>query len=83
MLMCRDLARISSDYLDGELGMARNLSVRMHLMMCRHCRSLVSNLRSSIVLIQAHSSMQMDAAFASRLDAHISKALAESSNPDA
>lgn len=40
MLKCSELARIASDYIDGELGTRRNLSVKTHLMMCKHCRPL-------------------------------------------
>ena len=32
MLMCRDLARIASDYIDGELGTGKVMSVKMHLL---------------------------------------------------
>ena len=39
MLMCRDLARIASDYIDGELGTGKVMSVKMHLLMCGRCRS--------------------------------------------
>ena len=56
MLMCRDLARIASDYIDGELGTGKVMSVKMHLLMCGRCRSFIGSLRASIEFINAHSS---------------------------
>lgn len=75
MLMCRGLAELASDYVDGELGVGKKLSVRMHILLCRHCRSFVTNLRTSAVLIQAHSSSQVDEALISRIDAEVGRAL--------
>lgn len=45
MLMCRDLAVIASDYIDGELPVFQKMSVKMHLLMCRDCRTFIGNLR--------------------------------------
>jgi anti-sigma factor ChrR (cupin superfamily) len=76
MLMCRDLARIASDYIEGELRPIKSLSVRMHLLMCRHCRAFVTNLRNSVVLIQRHSSLKVNEGLIDRIDAEIAQALA-------
>ncbi|MBL3558524.1 MULTISPECIES: zf-HC2 domain-containing protein [Marinobacter] len=75
MLMCRDLARIASDYIDDELGTAQKLSVKMHLMMCRHCRSFIGNLRASTDLVQAHSSGKPDPELVRRIDEQVAQAL--------
>lgn len=75
MLMCRDLARIASEYIDGRLGPAEKLSIRMHLLMCRHCRSFIGNLRESIRLIQGHSDYRLDEDYARRLDEAIAQTL--------
>lgn len=75
MLMCRDLAEIASDYIDGELKLAARLSVRMHLMMCRHCRTFVEGLRTSVLIIQIHSTAQVDPRFVDRIDGEIMRAL--------
>lgn len=75
MLMCRDLARISSDYIDGRLGTTENLSVKMHLLMCRDCRSFIGNLRESVRLIKGHSDYRLDNEFARRLDSAVDEAL--------
>ena len=75
MLMCRDLARIASDYIDGELGPMERLSVKMHLMMCGHCRTFIGNLRASAELLRAHSSGKPDPELVRRIDEQIAQAL--------
>ncbi|SFM56663.1 anti-sigma factor family protein [Marinobacter pelagius] len=75
MLMCRDLAEIASDYIDGELSARQNLSVKMHLMMCQDCRTFIGNLRASTRLMQAHSSGHPDEELLRRIDERISEAL--------
>lgn len=50
MLTCRELAQDPELLLADELPWRHRLSVRMHLLMCRHCRRYVSQLR---VLIRA------------------------------
>jgi len=77
MLMCRDLAVIASDYIDGELPVLQKMSVRMHLMMCRHCRTFIGNLRESTELMKAHSSGQEDEELIRRIDERVAKALRE------
>ncbi|MCJ8170149.1 zf-HC2 domain-containing protein [Atopomonas sediminilitoris] len=45
MLSCRELAEQASQYLDKDLSLSQQLSVRMHLLMCRHCRRFIHQLR--------------------------------------
>ena len=75
MLMCRELAGIASDYIDGELSTGRRLSVQMHLMMCRHCRSFIGNLRASTELLRVHSSARVDQSVIDRINHRITEAL--------
>lgn len=82
MLMCRDLAKQASDYVDGELGVSRRLSIRMHLLMCRHCRNFVTRLGQSAMLIQAHSHARTDPAFISQVNAEVERALAAKTQLD-
>ena len=77
MLMCKDLAEIASDYIDGELNGRQNLSVKMHLMMCKNCRTFIGNLRASTDLLQAHSSGQQNEELIRRIDERVAKALKE------
>lgn len=81
MLMCRDMAKSASEYIDGDLGMTKRLSIRMHLLMCRHCRLFVRNLRNSVALIQIHSRAQTDDDYIRRVNAEIGRMLADGSRP--
>jgi predicted anti-sigma-YlaC factor YlaD len=75
MLMCRDLARIASDYIDGELGPMDKVSVKMHLLMCGHCRTFIGNLRASVALMKAHSSQQPNDELIQKIDERVSESL--------
>lgn len=75
MLMCRDLARIASDYIDGELGPMEKVSVKMHLLMCGHCRTFIGNLRASVRLMQMHSSQQLDEELVRKIDERVAESL--------
>ena len=75
MLMCRDLARIASDYIDGELGTMDRVSVKMHLLMCGHCRTFIGNLRESVELMRAHSSQQVDEELMRKIDERLAELL--------
>ncbi|MAO15188.1 zf-HC2 domain-containing protein [Marinobacter sp.] len=75
MLMCRGLAEIASDYIDGELSGRQNLTVKMHLMMCKDCRTFIGNLRASNNLLRAHSSGRADEEFLRRIDERVSETL--------
>jgi predicted anti-sigma-YlaC factor YlaD len=75
MLMCRDLARIASDYIDGELGPMDKVSVKMHLLMCGHCRTFIGNLRASVDLMKAHSSQQPNDELIQKIDERVSESL--------
>lgn len=77
MLMCRDLAVIASDYIDGELPVFQKMSVKMHLMMCSDCRTFIGNLRASTELMKAHSSAQADKELIRRIDERVAEALKE------
>ena len=75
MLMCRDLAGIASDYIDSELTGRQYVSVKMHLMMCKDCRTFIGNLRASTNLMKAHSSGKPDEEFMRRIDERVAEAL--------
>lgn len=52
MLSCKALVARSSEFLDGELGLRPRLSVRMHLVMCRHCRRFIKQMRLSQAVLR-------------------------------
>lgn len=83
MLMCRELAGIASDYIDGELSTGRRLSVQMHLLMCRHCRAFIGNLRASAELMRGHSSARVEQSVIDRINHRITEALSHGTeDPD-
>jgi anti-sigma factor ChrR (cupin superfamily) len=45
MLTCRQLVKESDQLLAGELSWRRRLSIKFHLLMCRHCRRYIAQLR--------------------------------------
>lgn len=45
MLKCRDVLAQGSDYLDGGLDSRAQFALRLHLMICRHCRRFLRSLR--------------------------------------
>ena len=46
MMSCKEVAELSSDYLEQELSALRRFSLRLHILLCRQCRELVQGLRS-------------------------------------
>jgi len=75
MLMCRGLAEIASDYIDDELTGRQHLSVKMHLMMCKHCRTFIGNLRASTGLFKTHAFERGDEELIRRIDERVAEAL--------
>jgi len=73
--MCRDLARIASDYIDGELGPMDRVSVKMHLLMCGHCRTFIGNLLASVDLMRMHSSQKVDEELIEKIDEQVAESL--------
>lgn len=49
MLKCRDFAAGSSALLSGELTWRQRLSMRMHWLMCHHCRRFLRQLRWLVI----------------------------------
>lgn len=86
MLMCRGLAEIASDYIDDELTGSQKLSVKMHLMMCKHCRTFIGNLKTSTDLMKVHSSGKPNDELIRRIDERVAEALnarkTNASDPD-
>ena len=75
MLMCRDLSVIASDYIDGELPVLQNISVKMHLMMCKDCRTFIGNLRVSTELMNASSGGKPEEDLIRKIDERVREAL--------
>lgn len=52
MLKCRDVAARASDYLDKQLDAKISFQMRLHLLMCAHCRRFVRQLKLTRNLTQ-------------------------------
>lgn len=48
MLSCRQITEKASDMLDGQLPVHERLAVRVHLLMCVHCRRFQRQLESLV-----------------------------------
>lgn len=73
MLNCREVSELASPYLDGELSWRERTAMRMHLLMCHHCRRFM---RQWSGLIRAIPSMHRKASpeEVDKVLAHISEA---------
>jgi hypothetical protein len=45
MLSCKQVATLASDYLDKSTSQTLNWKIRMHLLMCSHCRRFIKHLK--------------------------------------
>jgi predicted anti-sigma-YlaC factor YlaD len=45
MLNCKQVATLASDYLDKNTNTGLNWKIRMHLLMCSHCRRFYRQLK--------------------------------------
>ncbi|WDR06300.1 zf-HC2 domain-containing protein [Devosia rhodophyticola] len=52
MLTCKELGERASDYLDSEMNWRDRVSVRLHLMMCKHCRAYMDQLAKTVQLLR-------------------------------
>lgn len=50
---CRDLLRLLSDYVDGELDEALCAAIEQHMAACGNCRVVVDTLRKTVMLYHA------------------------------
>jgi predicted anti-sigma-YlaC factor YlaD len=52
MLRCKELTEVATDYLEGDLSRMERLRVRIHLWMCRHCRTYLDQMRKVVELLR-------------------------------
>jgi Putative zinc-finger len=45
MLNCKQVATLASEYIDHNTDTGLNWKIRMHLIMCSHCRRFIRHLR--------------------------------------
>lgn len=52
MLNCRQATEKASALLDGELARSERWALRLHLMMCHHCRRYLRQLRLTLHIVR-------------------------------
>ena len=52
MLSCSEVTEKTSDFLDGDLGLVARAEVWMHLIVCRHCRRFVRQMRATVAMLR-------------------------------
>lgn len=53
MLNCKQVASLASDYLDNNSTTKLNWKIRMHLMMCSHCRRFYRQLKITKIVTRS------------------------------
>lgn len=51
MLTCRDVTERATDYVEGAMPFGQQVSLWMHLAMCKHCRAYLHQYRTTIALM--------------------------------
>lgn len=51
MLRCRNVAELTTDYLEHELPWWTRLQIRIHVIACRHCRRYLRQVRKLVTLL--------------------------------
>ena len=51
MPTCKELVGSASDHIDGKASILQSLNFRFHLIMCKHCRRYVEQLRLTMKLV--------------------------------
>jgi hypothetical protein len=53
VLSCRELTELAPTYLDGNLGFADRMRLRLHLALCVHCRRYIQQVEATrLVLVR-------------------------------
>ncbi len=60
MLSCRELSETATDCLEGKLALRQRVAVKMHLLMCKHCRAYVDQLAKTVALLQSAQARQQE-----------------------
>jgi hypothetical protein len=53
MLSCREVSERASDLIDGRASWRVRTEARLHLLMCRHCRRYVRQLRLTVQALRS------------------------------
>ncbi len=62
MLSCQKMSELSSQYLDKNLPFRQRMQIKMHLLMCKHCRRFMDQLATTIKVLQRFKHVDDDVA---------------------
>jgi hypothetical protein len=49
---CHKITKQASEYIDSNMPFSQRMKMRMHLLMCKHCRNFVSQLELTVGTIK-------------------------------
>ncbi|HFE36913.1 MAG TPA: zf-HC2 domain-containing protein [Gammaproteobacteria bacterium] len=73
MLRCKDIGKLSSDYIDNNLSPIMRLKIKIHLFMCHHCRDFI---RQFSLTVEALNDLKAPLPENKRLDEQVYRLLA-------
>lgn len=53
MLTCQQLTELVTEYLEGRMSLWRRMEFQMHLGMCRHCRTYLRQMKTTVSTLGA------------------------------
>lgn len=75
MRTCQDVARLLSDYMDGDLEYAERRSIALHILACEDCLHYVETFRQTQDLVREIRYEKIPAEFRSRLHSVLNERL--------
>lgn len=70
---CKEVSRLVSESMDGQLSWNQRLGIRFHLMMCRYCARFSKQLEQMRTFIQ----QSLDREVSSKMDEDVKKKIKE------
>jgi hypothetical protein len=52
MITCKEVSQEAHEFLDGEMTLSRRLNLITHLVICKHCRRYIKELRLTLRALQ-------------------------------
>ena len=47
-MKCKEISELGSAYIDGEVSFLQKLEMKLHLLMCQHCRRYISQMTALV-----------------------------------
>ncbi|WP_127903766.1 anti-sigma factor family protein [Solirhodobacter olei] len=79
---CKDVAERANALIDGELGFADRLKIRLHLAICKGCDHFIHQMRQTKALIRASAAMPAEEVPPAALDAILARVARPEEEPE-